>query len=973
MPIELIATAFDLIVGQGVELAKDKAKRSERILKVLNAIGLKQDAPPANDFDGVYAYTLVVYGIDKPKSILEFFRHEFIKSAFRKSYEERDSSILEDETENFLDWNQIGKDIRAIDYDPRREFAEFRDQFFVAAKLTRTVQEVFVDHKLDDISDKIQELPTREELESLAITIRETGTAPTSNTNIHIEGDAVFANNVYQFPVTKKKIKKKSGNTHRQILLETFIGREEETKRIAFSLHDSFTHCICIYGFAGVGKSALLRETVRIASKENTNIIGGGVITLGSHETLTGLIVRITDLDERSRLIKSDYEILSKFMEDYLTSSSVIAIDEIRTQDTKLIADLNWFLETVNAAGRKVLIITASREKPLLKSTLPVEYIQLQPFEQSQTGKLILELTTNEEIRKGSEHIFLASQGFPQLVKYICKNEDVARKILQNSPVDFDILKEVWGSIRDSSFARTIEFLSVFNVFSKEIKDKYAQDLILEWGSEKEKLIDRSLIDQIQPKLYKIHDLLANYVYDNLTKVKKTNIHNMLGKHFSSQGNDSESIVGFNHFVAAEEVDEAVNLYAKLREILKQTTYSPLLINSLLKLKSIIKNDNLSLRAQVLESLGYIYVLTDDYKESEVNWIEAKSLFEQTNDKRGLAWSVHGLAIINRMRANFSLSLQDYKLAEENFRAIGDTKGTAWSLRDQSEILRSIGKYDEALKTATQSLRLSRSIDDQLGVAATLRTIGDLYFTQSKFDDAFMTYSEALSISEQIDAKMSIGYVLNAISHLFRITHKIPEAIDYSKKSLRVLYSIQDKAGICFSKFGLAEGFRMEGNFSEALDEYLSANQIAYDIGHNDFASYNLLGIAELYRTIGDYPKALLNSESALDYSRRYNIKIVEAHSLLSMGEINRLSGKAAVDLYDQAYSLYKEIKSTWGIIHVLIGKALATETEEGSLKKNLYLNQAKSICNEKNYIFELQFIGELKPNDVHTLIFPLM
>ncbi len=155
MPIDLIATAFDQIF----ELAKEKGKRNDKILKALNAIGLKQDAPPANDFDGVYAYTLVVYGIDKPKPILEFFRHEFIKSAFRKSFEQRDTSILEKETESFLDWNDVGKEILAIDYDPKREFDDFSKQFNLAAKLTRTVQEVLVDQKLD-------ELPTKDYLDS---------------------------------------------------------------------------------------------------------------------------------------------------------------------------------------------------------------------------------------------------------------------------------------------------------------------------------------------------------------------------------------------------------------------------------------------------------------------------------------------------------------------------------------------------------------------------------------------------------------------------------------------------------------------------------------------------------------------------------------------------------------------------------------------------------------------------------------
>jgi len=54
-----------------------------------------------------------------------------------------------------------------MDYDPRREFAEFREQFITAAKLTRTVHDVLVDQTLEDILANIQEIPTKTDLANL--------------------------------------------------------------------------------------------------------------------------------------------------------------------------------------------------------------------------------------------------------------------------------------------------------------------------------------------------------------------------------------------------------------------------------------------------------------------------------------------------------------------------------------------------------------------------------------------------------------------------------------------------------------------------------------------------------------------------------------------------------------------------------------------------------------------------------------
>jgi hypothetical protein len=184
MPVDPLSIAAELIAGEGLELVKDKAKRKEGVLRVLTKLGFKLDAPPANDFDGVYAYTLVVYGIDKPKPLIDFFRHSFIKSAFRQSFETRDSAYLEEENENFIDWNPTAKKLlSSYDYDPQREFAEFRKQFVVAAKLTRSVQQILVDQTLEDISEDIKELLSREDFnEEFESHVRESDTLSAERT-----------------------------------------------------------------------------------------------------------------------------------------------------------------------------------------------------------------------------------------------------------------------------------------------------------------------------------------------------------------------------------------------------------------------------------------------------------------------------------------------------------------------------------------------------------------------------------------------------------------------------------------------------------------------------------------------------------------------------------------------------------------------------------------------------------------------
>ena len=67
-------------------LIKDKFQRNETVIKLLQQFNLDPEHPPA-DFSGVYTYTLVEYGVGKPKPVLELFRKEEIKKAFRQAFD----------------------------------------------------------------------------------------------------------------------------------------------------------------------------------------------------------------------------------------------------------------------------------------------------------------------------------------------------------------------------------------------------------------------------------------------------------------------------------------------------------------------------------------------------------------------------------------------------------------------------------------------------------------------------------------------------------------------------------------------------------------------------------------------------------------------------------------------------------------------------------------------------------------------
>jgi predicted NACHT family NTPase len=163
-----LAKLIDLIVGFASPVVQNKLQRSELVIKLLKQLNLDPDHPPA-DFTAVYQYTLVEYGIGKPKPVLEMFRQTEIQAIFRKALEQNNPSLLLKNGETFLAGHSLGDQIQALGIDARQEFYQFAAVFIEVAKRTRTPAEVLTNQRLESlhrqistIQDRLHRLPTLE-------------------------------------------------------------------------------------------------------------------------------------------------------------------------------------------------------------------------------------------------------------------------------------------------------------------------------------------------------------------------------------------------------------------------------------------------------------------------------------------------------------------------------------------------------------------------------------------------------------------------------------------------------------------------------------------------------------------------------------------------------------------------------------------------------------------------------------------
>ena len=110
--IELVKL-IDIIVGFASPIVQNNLQRNELLIKLLKQPNLDPDHPSA-DFTAVYQYTLVEYGIGKPKPVLEIFRQLEIQAIFRKALDQNNSALLLQEGERFLSSHALGNQIGRV-------------------------------------------------------------------------------------------------------------------------------------------------------------------------------------------------------------------------------------------------------------------------------------------------------------------------------------------------------------------------------------------------------------------------------------------------------------------------------------------------------------------------------------------------------------------------------------------------------------------------------------------------------------------------------------------------------------------------------------------------------------------------------------------------------------------------------------------------------------------------------------------
>ena len=304
------------------------------------------------------------------------------------------------------------------------------------------------------------------------------------------------------------------------------------------------------------------------------------------------------------------------------------------------------------------------------------------------------------------------------------------------------------------------------------------------------------------------------------------------------------------------------------------------------KLEGAIKNNDEKKQAEIYVFIADSYYNQSSFSKSEENLLKAKSIYEKTNDK-------NGLAIVSRKLAQTQESQNKMGKAAANYQ-----KAASYSMAKNQETTnrndysrvasKSLIKKEKAVQ---ENISLNETAENKDDLAKDYTNLADINVQQNNIPKAAENLGNAYEISR--NSLPSQALIINQkMTDLYMDNKNFDKAIEVKKKVLKedfVKDNSQEKVNQIQQ---LADIYLQKNDIEEAVDLYKNAYQISIEKGHTLEAHKSVKILDSLYQNSG-------NTDASLNLYRDFLNKlpplVKNDRSLVDAKIVEETEGKIAL------------------------------------------------------------------------------
>jgi tetratricopeptide (TPR) repeat protein len=273
----------------------------------------------------------------------------------------------------------------------------------------------------------------------------------------------------------------------------------------------------------------------------------------------------------------------------------------------------------------------------------------------------------------------------------------------------------------------------------------------------------------------------------------------------------------------------------------------------------------------VLEmGLGQLRYSQDRLAEAVTHYERARSIYQQTGDRRREANCLVPLATIRSEQGEFQQALQLLEPAIEICTELDDSDGLAEAMYRCGYVRRDLGQYAESLACTSQAVTLYRKSGNRRGEGLALRAVGLHYRATGELDPAEQAASEAVGVFTMLGDRLLQAYGEQALAKVYLRQGRCATANHLLRHCLSVCQAMEDAFGIALVQRTLGELHLAEGDLNAAVRQFDASIAGWEELRLPLFAARTRRDLADAYDRRGDHATAGAVRTQAMETFRHF-------------------------------------------------------------------------------------------------------
>lgn len=228
--------------------------------------------------------------------------------------------------------------------------------------------------------------------------------------------------------------------------------------------------------------------------------------------------------------------------------------------------------------------------------------------------------------------------------------------------------------------------------------------------------------------------------------------------------------------------------------------------------------------------------------------------------------------------------------------------------REQAEVLCSlgqvwqlIGKWTEAEAFYTQALTMSEQENNLHFLAQSQLLLGHLMWYRAAYPAALTWLEKARAIFAEINDRRGLSQAVGRMGLVYRMQSEYARAKEHFELQMKLATENRDKEDLTEAVGHLGNVYKERREYALALECYEQQLKLAAEIGNRRESLYAIGNMGNVYEEQGDYARAMVNLGQVLDVAIEIGDNYSAAIAAINLGEAYRVKGG-----YAQAISSYQ-------------------------------------------------------------------